>query len=116
MPEREHHNDPVTNAYPPAWCSRACKNALSDKCMEGCAVKRDGSWFDPRPDVIIVDLPRFPLKEFVEVMGAKERTLAIGLYTALMADQAQGRQHSAVQRRKRRAAYEPVVPTQSETQ
>jgi hypothetical protein len=39
-----------------------------------------------------MDLPRFPLKAFVEEMGPKERTLVIGLYTALLVDQAQGRE------------------------
>lgn len=103
MPERYDPDDDVTMAFPPAWCSRACKNALSDKCLEGCAIRRDGSWFDPRQDVAIADLPRFPLRAFVEDMGPKERTLAIGLYTALIADQAQGRP-AAVVRRKRGTA------------
>jgi hypothetical protein len=97
--ERDHQEDELALAFPPAWCSLACKNSLSDKCLESCALKRDGSWFDPRPDVTITDLPRFPLKAFVEEMGPRERTLAIGLYTALLADQAQGRAAPTARRR-----------------
>jgi hypothetical protein len=101
MLERDHRDEDVAMAFPPAWCSRACKNSLSDKCIEWCAIKRDGSWCDPRPDVAIMDLPRFPLREFIEEMTPKERTLAIGLYTALMVDQAQGREVDDTRRNRR---------------
>jgi hypothetical protein len=46
----------LTIAMPPAFCSRSCKNALSDVCLEQCAIRRDGSCFDPKPHTDI-DLP-----------------------------------------------------------
>lgn len=82
----------MTMAYPPAWCSRACKNALSDICIERCAIRRDGSHFDPKEYLGIMDLPRFPLHEFISEMSPRDRTFVIGLYTSMMVDQAQGRE------------------------
>lgn len=112
----------VLLGVPPAWCSKACRNSLTEVCMEHCAIKRDGSWFDPRDDIEIMDLPRFPLKEFVQEMGPKERTLAIGLYTSLMVDQAQGRevQHGRTFKGRRRHAHyaalaSPKLPPDAET-
>src|SRR5258708_2080200 len=77
---------------PPAWCSTACKNARSDLCCEGCAIRRDGSRFDPKIHTDINDLPVFPVKEFVEEMSPKQRTMCLGIYIEAMVFQAQGRQ------------------------
>jgi len=80
----------VKQAYPPAWCSRACKNALSDVCLEQCSVKRDGSWFDPHP-VDIQDLPPFSAQVFVEELSPKQRTMYLGIYGEAIVNVMQGR-------------------------
>lgn len=77
--------------YPPAWCSRACKNSLTDICNGQCAVLRDGSGYDPKPGVDINNLPIFPLREFNQDMTPRERTICIGIYMEAMVNQAQGR-------------------------
>jgi hypothetical protein len=53
--------DEMTFAMPPPFCSKSCKNALSDVCLEQCAIQRDGSWFDPKPHTDVNELPAFPL-------------------------------------------------------
>jgi hypothetical protein len=94
----------VTFATPPAFCSRSCKNALSDVCVEQCATTRDGAWFDPKPHIDINELPAFPLREFVEDFSPKERTICLGIYAEAMVFQARGRtneRHTYRQRSRR---------------
>ena len=69
----------MTFAMPPAWCSRACKNALTDVCCEKCAIKRDGSYFDPKEDVGIRTCPGSRGESLVEEMSPRERLFCMGL-------------------------------------
>lgn len=62
--------------FPPGYCAALCYYANTQECCEGCAQKRDMSWFEPKPDLVP---PTFPLEE-IENMNARERMLIFGYY------------------------------------
>jgi hypothetical protein len=75
---------------PQTWCSRVCRNALSNVCLEACAPARDCSWFEPKGGLSIADVPRFPKHEYNHEMSPKQRQICMGWYVGLLVDQAQG--------------------------
>lgn len=75
---------------PPAWCSGICRNAMSEICMEHCAIKRDTSAFEPRPNLQLSDMPRFPK---TEGMTKEEKFTSVTVYLAAVVDEIQGVVH-----------------------
>ena len=74
---------------PPPWCASLCRNAMNEKCIEDCALKRDCSGFDPRPNLKLGDMHRFPLKESAS-MTKEEKFTAVTVYLAKVVDHLQG--------------------------
>lgn len=76
---------------PPSWCGSICKNAMNEICVESCAVKRDCSGFEPKPNLRLDDLPRFPLRETSE-MTKEERFTSVTVYLSAVVDELKGEQ------------------------
>ena len=74
---------------PPVWCGAICRNAMNEICVESCAIKRDCSYFEEKPNLKLSDMPRFPLKES-SGMTKEERFIAVTIYLSKMVDHLQG--------------------------
>ena len=74
---------------PPTWCSGICRNAMNEVCVEHCAIKRDCSAFDPKPDISLNDLPRFPLKETKD-LSKEEKFTVVTVYLSAITDHLKG--------------------------
>ena len=74
---------------PPAWCSGICRNAMNEICIEACALKRDCSGFEPKPNIGLDDLPRFPLQESLE-MTKEEKFTSVTVYLSAVVDELKG--------------------------
>jgi hypothetical protein len=74
---------------PPAWCGAICRNAMNEICIEHCAVKRDCSAFEPKPNLKLSDMPHFPLKDTAN-MTKEERFTSVTVYLAKVVDHLQG--------------------------
>ena len=72
---------------PPAWCGSICRNAMNEICVENCAIKRDCSGFDPKPDLTLADMPRFPN---TKSMSREERFASVTIYLAKVVDHLKG--------------------------
>jgi hypothetical protein len=72
---------------PPIWCSRICRNAMNEACLERCAIKRDCSEFQVRKDLKLEDMPRFPE---TAGMTKEERFTSVTVYLAKIVDHLQG--------------------------
>jgi hypothetical protein len=64
---------------------------MNEICIEDCAVKRDCSAFEPKPDLNLSNMPPFPLKESA-TMTKEERFTSVTIYLAKMVDHLQGRE------------------------
>lgn len=74
-------------ALPPPWCGSICRNAMSEKCIEDCAIKRDCSGFRVKPALRIEDMPRFPA---TADMTRSEKFTSVSVYLAKTVDHLQG--------------------------
>ena len=72
---------------PPTWCSGICRNAMNEICIEACAVKRDCSAFEEKPNLKLVDMPRFPK---TEGMTREEKFTSVTIYLSKVVDHLQG--------------------------
>ena len=88
MKERQQNQFEAVQ-MPPAWCSAICRNAMNEICIEHCAVERDCSAFEPKPNLKIADMPRFPLKESTG-MTKEEKFTSVTVYLAKVIDHLQG--------------------------
>lgn len=82
--------DSVWMALPPFTTCRVCRNRLSDLCLEECAPARDYRWFELQAGVGFLDLPRFPLHEFLNDMHPHVRQVVVAVYLAKITDFLQG--------------------------
>jgi hypothetical protein len=82
---KEKEYEPIH--LPPAWCSAICRNAMSEACIEQCAIKRDCSGFDPKPNLKLADMPRFPT---TEKMSREEKFTSVTIYLSKVVDHLQG--------------------------
>jgi len=73
-------------ALPPSWCSQICRNALNEVCVENCAAKRDCSGFEEKPNLKLVDMPRFPK---TEGMSREEKFTSVTVYLAKVVEHLQ---------------------------
>ena len=72
---------------PPIWCSRICRNAMNEACLEDCAIKRDCSQFQIKQDLKLEDMPHFP---DTAGMTKEERFTSVTVYLAKVVDHLQG--------------------------
>lgn len=86
MKER-NNNQPEQVSLPPAWCSVLCRNAMNEVCVESCAQKRDGSGFEEKPGLKLIDMPAFP---DASKMTRQERFTAITVYLSKVVEHLQG--------------------------
>ena len=75
---------------PPNWCKPICANALSDGCVEKCAVNRKMELFLPETEKTIDEVPPFPLEAYLFDMNQEEQLKSLGYYTALLVSDRQG--------------------------
>jgi len=85
---KEKEYEPVH--LPPAWCGAICRNAMNEVCVENCAVKRDCSGFDPKPNLNLSDMPRFPK---TEGMTREEKFTSVTIYLSKVVDHLQGNEN-----------------------
>ena len=88
MKDREN-NQPQGVQLPPTWCSGICRNAMNEICIEHCAIKRDCSAFEPKPNLKLGDMPGFPLNESAG-MTREEKFTSVTIYLAKVVDHLQG--------------------------
>ena len=62
---------------------------MSDVCIEECAISRDTSWFELKPGLRFVDLPRYPIDE-VKDMTKEEKFTSVVVYISKIADHLKG--------------------------
>src|SRR5215216_523840 len=86
MKDREN-NQAQTIQLPPPWCGAICRNAMSEVCIEHCAIKRDCSGFDPKPNIKLDDMPRFPN---TEAMTRDEKFTSVTIYLSKVVDHLKG--------------------------
>ena len=94
MKDRDKRNqsikqEEIVHHLPPAWCGSICRNAMSEVCIEDCATERDCSGFDPRPNLKLEDMPRFPLKGSA-IMTKEEKFTSVTVYLAKVVDHLKG--------------------------
>jgi hypothetical protein len=88
MKERKNNqHEEVVHYMPPAWCSSICRNAMNEICVESCAIKRDCSAFEPKPNLNLSDMPRFPK---TEGMTKEEKFTSVTVYLAKVVDHLKG--------------------------
>ena len=88
MTER-NENQEISFRLPPAWCGAICRNSMNDVCVEGCAINRDCSAFDPKPGLKLQNMPQFPLHETAN-MTREERFASVTIYLAKIVDHLNG--------------------------
>jgi len=79
----------VAHHLPPAWCGSICRNAMNEICIEQCAVDKDCSGFDLKPNLKLEDMPRFPLKVSAD-MTKEEKFTSVTIYLAKVVDHLKG--------------------------
>jgi hypothetical protein len=77
----------VVHYVPPAWCGAICRNAMSEMCCEHCAIKRDTSYFEPKPDLNLSNMPRFPE---TKDMTKEEKFTSVAIYLSKVVNHLQG--------------------------
>ncbi len=86
MKERNNNQEKVVH-MPPVWCSSLCRNAMNEVCVEHCSIRRDCSAFEPKPNLKLSDMPRFPKTEH---MTKEEKFTSVTIYLAKVVDRLQG--------------------------
>lgn len=94
MTER-NGNQEKTFGLPPSWCSSLCRNAMNEICVENCAIKRDCSAFELKPNLDLSDMPRFPLEASAK-MTKEEKFTSVTIYLAKVVDHLQGNESGVV--------------------
>jgi hypothetical protein len=76
-------------ALPPVWCGSICRNAMSEVCIEHCAVKRDCSGFALKPGMNLIVSARYPIED-ISKMTKEERFTSLAAYVAMTVDHLKG--------------------------
>ena len=91
MKERGNNQSEEKHVHlPPAWCGSICRNAMNEICIEHCAIERDTSAFEPRQNLKLADMPRFPK---TEGMTKEEKFTSVTVYLSKVVDHLQGVEH-----------------------
>ena len=85
MKENEKNQESIS--LPPPWCGAICRNAMNEVCVEHCAIKRDCSFFEAKPNLKLIDMPRFP---DTRGMTKEEKFTSVTIYLAKVVDHLQG--------------------------
>ena len=72
---------------------------MSEICIEHCAIERDCSAFEPKPNLSLADMPRFPK---TEGMTKEEKFVSVTIYLSKVVDHLQGVDHEETAVRIRR--------------
>jgi len=89
---KENNNNQIrVGRFPPTWCASLCRNAMNEICIENCAIKRNCSAFEPKPNLKLIDMPSFPLSESAE-MTKEEKFTSVTIYLSKVVDHLQGRE------------------------
>ncbi len=72
---------------PPIWCASICRNAMSEVCIEHCAIKKDTAHFKVRPELKLTEMPKFPDPAG---MTREERFTAVVVYLSKITSHLQG--------------------------
>jgi len=88
MKDREK-NQAERMQLPPTWCGSICRNAMSEVCIEHCAVKRDCTGFALKPGMNLIVSPRFPI-EHISDMTKEEKFTLVAVYVAMTVDHLKG--------------------------
>jgi hypothetical protein len=73
---------------PPPWCSKICKNSMSDVCVEDCAVERRCKNFDVN-NITFHDLSSYPVSVFKE-MTKEEKAISLAVYVSKIVEYLKG--------------------------
>ena len=76
---------------------------MNEICIEHCAAKRDCSAFEPKPNLKLTDMPRFPLNESAN-MTKEEKFTSVTVYLATVVDHLQGNEEPVIPYRAARAS------------
>ncbi|HRJ74838.1 MAG TPA: hypothetical protein PLX90_02525 [Anaerolineales bacterium] len=87
--KENNKNQAVNVQLPPQWCSAICRNAMSEICIESCAITRDMTGFDPKPNLSLLDMSRFPITG-PSNMTKEERYTIVSIYLSKIVDYLQG--------------------------
>jgi hypothetical protein len=91
MNERDYGNrqkkEETERHLPPAWCGSICRNSMNEICIEHCAIARDCSAFEPKPNLKLADMPRFPK---TEGMKKEEKFTSVTIYLSKVVEHLQG--------------------------
>ena len=90
---------------PPTWCSAICRNAMNEVCIEDCAIKRDCSAFEPKPNLRLDEMPRFPREELSN-MTKEEKFTAVTVYLSKVVDHLQGKENEPIYTPARRTNFD----------
>jgi hypothetical protein len=85
MKENEKNQESIS--LPPPWCGAICRNAMNEVCIEYCAIKRDCSFFEAKPNLKLIDMPRFPQ---TKDMTKEEKFTSVTVYLSKVVDHLQG--------------------------
>jgi hypothetical protein len=86
MKER-NNNQLEAISHPPAWCGAICRNAMNEICVEHCAIERDCSGFEEKPNLKLAGMPRFPK---TDGMTKEEKFTSVTVYLAKVVDHLNG--------------------------
>ena len=64
---------------------------MGEVCIEHCAIKRDCSAFEPKPNLRLSDMPRFPE---TRNMTKEEKFTSVTVYLAAVVDELKGVQQN----------------------
>lgn len=76
---------------PDQTACRLCRYNLTDVC-EACWADGQFPWFKSRENLMLEDLPPFPMMEFNNGMPVKMRQIVVGLYMEVLVRALQGRE------------------------
>ena len=85
MIEKEKNQEEII--LPPVWCGALCRNSMNEVCLEHCAIERDCSGFDPKPNLKLIDMPQFPK---TDGMTREEKFTSVTIYLAKVVDHLKG--------------------------
>lgn len=93
MKERNENQEKAFR-LPPTWCSTICRNSMNEVCVEHCAMRRDCSAFEEKPNLKLSEMPRFPLDDSAD-MTREEKFASVTVYLAKVVDHLQGNEDEA---------------------
>lgn len=84
---RHQKEEGTVHHLQPAWCGSICRNSMKEICVEHCAIERHCSAFDPKPNLKLQDMPRFPK---TESRTKEENFTSVTIYLSKVVDHLQG--------------------------